>query len=162
MITISSLIGKPAIHPVLFYSGKVAGYLAWLVLLLMLCHVRVIGKQHDIAIIDSLSMIIVAISIAFLLLSGMTLGRSTRLGLPKGHIELKTSGIYQISRNPMYIGFDLLTVSSMLYSGNIIVIILGLYSIVIYHFIILAEEKFLVSRFGDKYLKYRQSVGRYV
>lgn len=162
MVSLSSLIGKPTIHPVLFYSGKIAGYLAWIVFILLLLNVRIIGRTHSIAIVNSLSMIILAISIAFLLLSGLALGRSTRLGLPKGHIALKTGGIYQISRNPMYVGFDLLTLSSIAYSGNLIVAVLGLYSIIIYHFIILGEEKFLASRFGEKYLKYKQRVGRYL
>jgi protein-S-isoprenylcysteine O-methyltransferase Ste14 len=162
MTSISSLIGKPTMHPVLFYSGKIAGYLTWVIFLLILCHVRIIGKQHVNNIINTLSLIIMMIGFVFLLLSIISLGRSTRLGLPRAHIDLKTGGIYQISRNPMYIGFDLLTVSSMLYSGNLIVVVLGLYSIVIYHLIILGEERFLAARFGEKYLKYKQSVGRYM
>lgn len=162
MVSLSTLVGRPTIHPVLFYSGKIAGYLAWIVFLLLLCKIKIIGRSHDQAIINALSLIIMMIGLVFLLLSSISLGRSTRLGLPKGATALKTGGIYQVSRNPMYLGFDLLTVSSMLYSGNLIVVVLGLYSIFIYHLIILGEERFLAGRFDEKYLKYKQRVGRYL
>jgi protein-S-isoprenylcysteine O-methyltransferase Ste14 len=50
----------------------------------------------------------------------------------------------------------------MLYWINIIVIILGIYSIITYHLIILGEEKFLEERFGDEYFSYKNKVRRYI
>jgi protein-S-isoprenylcysteine O-methyltransferase Ste14 len=84
------------------------------------------------------------------------------LGLPTEKTILKTNGIYRFSRNPMYFGFNLLTIASMLYWININVIILGIYSIIIYHLIILGEEKFLEERFGDEYFSYKKIVRRYI
>jgi len=39
---------------------------------------------------------------------------------------------------------------------------MGLYSMVIYHFIILGEERFLEGRFGFNYLSYKTRVRRYL
>ena len=62
----------------------------------------------------------------------------------------------------MYIGFNCLTLASMLYTLNITVILLGVYSMMIYHLIILGEEKFLEQRFGDNYMEYKKTIRRYI
>jgi protein-S-isoprenylcysteine O-methyltransferase Ste14 len=61
----------------------------------------------------------------------------------------------------MYLGFDFLTISAMIYTLNIWVVIPGIYSMVVYHLIILSEEKFLKERFGLEYLTYSQYSRRY-
>ena len=67
-----------------------------------------------------------------------------------------------MSRNPMYPGFNLVTLASMIYTSNLIVIGFGVFSIVTYHQIILEEEKFLTERFGEQYLAYKKTVHRYL
>ena len=62
----------------------------------------------------------------------------------------------------MYVGFDMLAISSILYHQNIVVAAAGLYSIVIYHLIILGEEKFLEQMSGQEYLEYKADVRRYI
>lgn len=83
------------------------------------------------------------------------------MGIPLKETKLKTEGIYKISRNPMYIGLHLITLSSIVYTMNIYLFIIGLYSVYVYHLIILSEEKFLSSRFGGDYSNYKQKVRRY-
>jgi len=95
-------------------------------------------------------------------ISLFNLGKSTRVGLPTNNTELKTSGLYKISRNPMYFGFNLLTLSSMIYTANLMVIALGLYSMLVYHLIIKAEERFLENRFGDDFINYKTKTRRYI
>jgi len=155
------LIGKPPIHPVLFYSGKVCGYLIW-----------------GLSIADALQLIALPIHsitihkyfAGFLFITGgvlftismINLGKSTRLGLPTGDIIFKIKGIYRLSRNPMYLGFDCFTLAAILYTLNTAVILMGIYSLVIYHLIILGEEKFLAHRFGVNYFEYKKKVRRYL
>jgi protein-S-isoprenylcysteine O-methyltransferase Ste14 len=62
----------------------------------------------------------------------------------------------------MYLGINLWTFGAMIFILKFCVILLGVYSIVVYHYIILAEEKFLEARFGDKYLEYKKIVRRYL
>ncbi|HEX7320499.1 MAG TPA: isoprenylcysteine carboxylmethyltransferase family protein [bacterium] len=164
MISLLSIIGKPTIHPFLFFSGKISGYLAWILFLLIIFNVEIIGKQYDNILINILSFVILSAGLAFIVLSNVNLGRSNRLGLPEDNdnTALKTGGIYRISRNPMYVGFNLLTLSSIIYSANILIAIPGVYSIFIYHLIILGEEKFLKARFGASYADYKKKVRRYV
>lgn len=154
------IIGREPIHPVLFYSAKIAGYATWILLLLSILHVIHIGR-NPINELVLLSYLISAIGIFLSIISIFNLGASTRLGLPTQRTVLKTNGLYRFSRNPMYVGFNLITISSMLFHASMLIFAMGIFSICVYHLIILAEEKFMDARFGQEYLKYKANVGRY-
>jgi protein-S-isoprenylcysteine O-methyltransferase Ste14 len=155
------IIGKESIHPILFYSGKILGYLTWIFFLLSIFKVLIINKPPYF-IISIIGFTLTGIGFIITIISLINLGKSTRLGLPEEKTEFKTNGLYKFSRNPMYLGFNLLTISSVIFLWNIVFLLLGIYSIIIYHFIILNEEKYLKNRFGDKYNEYKKKVRRYV
>lgn len=154
------IAGKPTINPVLFFTGKICGYATWVILVLELFNVQAVTVRSFL-FSWKLSFVSLGAGVFFLVASSINLGRSTRIGLPKEQTELKISGVYRISRNPMYVGFNLVTISSVLYTLNPYVLIMAIYSIVIYHYIILGEEKFLENRFGDEYLNYCKKTRRY-
>ncbi len=154
------LIGKTTIDPVLFYSGKISGYITWVVLLLLIVNVKLIGC-YTIFYNIHISYLFLIAGLILIVISLFNLGRSTRLGLPEDDTTFVSGGLYRFSRNPMYTGFNLLTVSSILYTLNIWILLAGIYSIVVYHFIIIGEEKFLINRFGDQYTGYLRKVRRY-
>ena len=156
-----NLIGKTPINPVLFYTGKFSGYCTWVIMLLSVLHMPVVAV-HSIPALKYISYTLSLSGLLFAAISIINLGGSTRLGLPQERTNFKTSGVYRLSRNPMYLGFDLLTISAILFTLNATVILLGLYSIMIYHFIILGEEKFLGQRFGNAYDDYQQKTRRYL
>ncbi|MBU0713509.1 isoprenylcysteine carboxylmethyltransferase family protein [bacterium] len=155
------LIGKTSIHPVVFYSGKISGYTTWVLLLLSWLNVFSVAG-HSALFLKYGSCGLFLIGLLFTVMSLINLGKSTTLGLPSKDTVFKTSGIYRFSRNPMYIGFNCFTLASMLYTLNIAVILLGVYSIVIYHLIILGEEAFLEQRFHQAYTDYKRLVKRYL
>jgi protein-S-isoprenylcysteine O-methyltransferase Ste14 len=75
--------------------------------------------------------------------------------------KLKTGGLYRFSRNPMYLGFLMLNLGGMIKVATPLAILLGLYCSLVYHLIIIREEKFLEERFGRDYLDYMRKVRRY-
>jgi protein-S-isoprenylcysteine O-methyltransferase Ste14 len=155
------IIGKNTINPLVFYTGKISGYFTWIVMVLSFFKLNIFEKR--LFRIDSfVYSFILTISLVFIVFSLINLGKSTRLGLPKESTSLKTDGLYKISRNPMYVGFNLLTISAVLSCFNWIMLLLGIYSIIVYHFIILGEEAFLEKRFGQKYLDYKLFIRRYL
>ena len=156
-----NILGQPAIHPGLFYSGKISGYFTWVILLAGVTGIQLV-ECHNFSWNRPVSVVLLISGLIFIVLSSIYLGKSTRLGLPSEETDLKTAGIYRYSRNPMYLGFNLITLSSALFSMNMIILVPGLYSIVIYHFIILGEERFLSKRFGREYLDYKEKVRRYL
>lgn len=155
------LIGKTTVNPFLFYSGKIAGYITWLVYMLFIFGIRVFDISFSLYRMY-FSYFLALIALFLIVFSLINLGKSTRLGLPSDQTVLKTRGIYTLSRNPMYAGFDLLTFASMIYTYNVFIIILGTYSIVVYHLIILGEERFLDSRFGSEFMNYKNKTRRYL
>jgi protein-S-isoprenylcysteine O-methyltransferase Ste14 len=155
------VLGKPTLNPVLFYSGKIAGYIVWTILLLSLTDITILSKKviwHS----DIIAWILLITGLLFSILSLFSLGKSTRFGLPTEKTVLKTKGLYKISRNPIYFGFNLITLSSIIYFINPIILVPGIYSIVVYHLIIIGEEKFLEKAFGEAYLEYKKKVRRYI
>ena len=153
------LIGKPTINPIFYYSGKFSGYGLWVLLIIPLCSKDNITHPN---LQTTASWIFLCIGLIFTFASLANLGKSTRLGIPREDTQLKTHGFYKISRNPMYVGFNMFSISAILFFNTLVILILGFYSIMIYHFIILGEERFLENRFGEKYLIYKKRVRRYL
>lgn len=67
------------------------------------------------------------------------------------------------SRNPAFLGFDLLYIEILLMFFNWVLFVFSLVAIVMFHLqIVNVEEDFLISAFGEEYLNYRKKVKRYV
>jgi len=155
------IIGKPTINPILFYSGKISGYVTWLLFVGSMFGEYIIPSSHN-QILRIIAYVLYGSGLILFILSSIGLGKSIRLGIPRVKTTLKTYGIYKISRNPMYLGFDILTLASIIGTQNILFFILGMYSIVIYHLLILGEERYLKSQYGEEYKKYIEKVRRYL
>lgn len=155
-----NLLGKTTIHPFFFYTGKISGYVVCGLYLFSLWHIGLSSAQQ----IVELKLVANIVAVLGLLMTGWAwsyLGSAVRLGLPSEKTKLKTQGAYRFSRNPMYVGFNFITIAAMLYLGTLWVFFAGSYSLVIYHFIILGEEAFLKKRFGKPYLAYMKKTRRY-
>ena len=155
------VFGKTTINPFTFYSGKITGYFTWIGLILAILNVEFLPR-HSFAYSNYLSYGLLTTGFLIALISLILLGRSTRFGLPAKKTKFKTSGIYRLSRNPMYLGFDLMTLASVIYFLTPLILIMGIYSIAVYHFIIIGEEKFLETTFGNDYKEYKSKVRRYL
>ena len=155
----NKIIGKTTINPLLFYSGKIFGYIAWVLLFISFVSITDTSQINP---RRWYAVIILCLGLFITIISLINLGKSIRLGIPQESTEFKTSGLYKISRNPMYLGFNILSLSAILFTINFIVFILGVYSIYVYHLIILGEEEFLESRFSEQYLEYKKNERRYL
>ncbi|MDH3648990.1 MAG: isoprenylcysteine carboxylmethyltransferase family protein [Saprospiraceae bacterium] len=156
-----NLIGKAPVHPLLFYSGKFAGYITWTILWLAWLEVPTI-KIFSYTATEYAAYTTFLAGSLLISISLINLGKSTRFGLPIEDTNLKTNGLYGRSRNPMYLGFYLWTFSAMVYTMNLWILVLGIYTIFTYHRIILGEESFLEGRFGKRYAEYKHKVPRYL
>lgn len=101
---------------------------------------------------------------AVFITSVLTMRDSWRAGVSKtDRTELVTNGIYQISRNPAFLGFDLLYIGILLMFFNWVLCVVSAFAILMYHLqIVNVEEDFLLTTFGDEYLKYKKKVCRYI
>lgn len=77
--------------------------------------------------------------------------------------SLQTSGIYAITRNPMYIGLALVYLGVACFIGNWWNIILFPFLLlIVQEYIIKREEKYLLRRFGQDYVEYKKQVRRWI
>lgn len=119
-----------------------------------------------ITLIDGLKisgLILIGIGDFFFITAFLTMKDSWRAGIDESQkTSLVTSGIYKISRNPAFVGFDLIYIGSILATCNIVIIVLSIICIIIMHLEIKEEEKFLEKEFKEEYLVYKKSVKRYL
>ena len=82
---------------------------------------------------------------------------------PENASTLVTSGVYRISRNPMYVGMLLLLIALDLFLASFAALV-GPLCFVVYmnRFQIGAEEQVLLDRFGDAYADYKNRVRRWL
>ena len=82
---------------------------------------------------------------------------------PSKAAQLVTNGIYNYSRNPMYLAILVVLISWMLVLGNFFnLIIVGIFIWYITKFQIKPEEEALIKLFGNKYVDYCNHVRRWI
>lgn len=154
------LLGTPPIDKYLFIAGKITlvtnwGFFIYKAIFPATGYISVPASLPWIATILLLLGTLIMISAIY------NLGTSLKVGLPVEIPQLKTTGIYAFSRNPLYLGGYLITIGSCIYFPDLINISFGLFAIIIHHLIILAEEKCLNEKLGDQWRYYREKTRRY-
>ena len=108
--------------------------------------------------------LVAVVGVAVFIISVLTMRDSWRAGVSKtDKTELVTKGIYKISRNPAFLGFDLMYLGILLMFFNLVLYIVSLFAMLMFHLqIVNVEEEFLLEAFGDEYLRYEKKVCRYI
>jgi len=157
--------GRPSVDKRLFLIGKIAMFtsIGFMIIEATLIGISLSIFQSTPVLIWS-GIILFALGMIIIFISYATLGINLRLGLPDDDetINLVTKGIYSISRNPVYIGFYALCLGSCIYVLNPINWIATGIGIYIHHKQIYSEEKYLLHRFGKKWIEYKDKVRRYI
>jgi protein-S-isoprenylcysteine O-methyltransferase Ste14 len=70
---------------------------------------------------------------------------------------LVTSGVYQLSRHPMYLGFTLILIGVAILVGSLMpYIVIPIFVVLMDRVFIQVEEKMLEARFGEAWLTYKR------
>ncbi len=157
------IVGRPSIPVVFFSMAKIFPFIIIIFLFLKGLKVQIPTIIDFPEFVDYIALI--------LLFSGLTLAELTSFRLKKDLVfglseskshQLQTKGVYSISRHPFYLGFLLILISSVLFVPNIFNIILLVISWILHHLIMIQEEEFLTSKYGDEYKEYSHKVNRYI
>ena len=113
--------------------------------------------------IKGTGIVLLLVSLVWTMLAQAQMGNSWRIGIDAEHqTELVQSGIFNLSRNPIFSGMMVTLFGLFLVipsAGTLITLLIGSILIGIQ---VRLEEEFLTEVHGDKYIRYRQSVRRWI
>lgn len=107
---------------------------------------------------------VAAAGTALFIAAQVTMKDSWRAGVAQDEkTSLVTTGIYSISRNPAFLGFDLFYIGILLMFFSPLLLIVSSIAVLLIHLqIVNVEEDHLLESHGDRYLQYRKRVHRYL
>jgi protein-S-isoprenylcysteine O-methyltransferase Ste14 len=98
-----------------------------------------------------------------LLASLISFGRSFRVGIDADHPDqLVTTGIFEWSRNPIYVGFFFVLAGQFLVFPNWVPLVYLFAGTWLFHRQVLREEEFMRRHYGEEYEAYCRRVRRYL
>ncbi len=108
--------------------------------------------------------VITATGVAAFIISVLQMKDNWRAGVQRADkTDLVVMGIYAISRNPAFLGFDLMYAGILLSYFNWYLCLATVMAILLFHLqIVNVEENFLIEAFGNEYLQYKSKVCRYL
>lgn len=160
MIRIKDFIGQSPIHPVLLIIGKAAFLVS-----LFFFPLKMTGSflmMYDGRLTSTIGIIMAAAGFCLILTALLHLGESVAVGIPDRKTVLKTRGLYNFTRNPIYLSGFLMCSGSCLFAVHWINFVSFTAAVVIHHAIIKKEEEFLEKTFGSEWLEYKKRVPRYL
>lgn len=82
---------------------------------------------------------------------------------PESADTLVSSGIYRVSRNPMYLSLVFLLIAMVLYLESLwSIIVVCLFVVYMNRFQIIPEERAMIKLFGNEYVDYMQRVRKWI
>jgi protein-S-isoprenylcysteine O-methyltransferase Ste14 len=101
--------------------------------------------------------------LSLLLWSLVSFGLSFRVGIDTEHPDkLITTGVFAVSRNPIYVAFAFILLGQFLIFPNWILLVYLVAAIWLFHRQVLREEDYLKKHYGQEYLEYSSRVRRYL
>lgn len=151
-------------HPGVYLPPPIAYVLIFLAGLFLQSKIPIVPAFFHGHVIKILGIIFIVIALFFLFKSLRQFfhTRNTVVTM-KPASSLQSNGIYNITRNPMYLGLALVYLGLSCLIGNWWnIILLPFLILFVQQYIIKREEKYLERRFGQEYLDYKQKVRRWL
>lgn len=105
---------------------------------------------------------IIGVTVLFISYGSMTVAKTT-INPSEHSSRLLTSGIYAYSRNPIYLGWFLIGAGIAFRSASLLVLATAVTMILLlYWAVVLHEEVYLETKFGEEYSSYKKRVRRWL
>ena len=127
---------------------------------LPLVMVKLIFKNQ---IIQFAGVVVIFVGLLVFCLALISFSFSWRVGIDTvSPGDLITTGVFSVSRNPIFLSMDLYFLGTFLIYSNLFFLMCFVCIALGFQFQIRQEETFLIERYGDKYRKYMAQVNRYI
>ncbi len=163
---------KFSINPFAFSQGSFREKVQWLGLFFILVifgifislfYMNIFGPVFENIILDVFGYVILLKGFILFVVSHAQMGKSWRMGNDKKtKTKLVTSGLFKISRNPVYLSLLAQALGITILLLNITTIIIFILLLINFNLVIKNEEKFLEKKFGKEYIAYKKRVRRFI
>jgi protein-S-isoprenylcysteine O-methyltransferase Ste14 len=129
---------------------------------------HVFPEPLNAVVLDSLAArlvgcVLIGSGIALFAAALFSFGDSWRVGIDRdGPDKLVTSGVFALTRNPIFLFMDAYALGTFLVTGRLLFGLFALLSVVFIHLQIRREEAFLEDHYADAYRAYRNRTPRYL
>jgi protein-S-isoprenylcysteine O-methyltransferase Ste14 len=113
--------------------------------------------------IKTTGIVLLLVSLLWTILAQVQMGNSWRIGIDFEHkTEMVQSGVFKISRNPIYVGMMVTLLGLFFVIPNVVTLITVLLGVILIGIQVRLEEEYLTRMHGEKYLEYRRNVRRWI
>lgn len=113
--------------------------------------------------LSSLGLLVIALGLVIFIVAMISMKTSWRVGIDKRtKSSLITEGIYRWTRNPAFVGFDLMFLGLFVTYPNSLTLGVAILNVLVIHRLILQEENHLKVTFNEEYYKYHSNTKRYI
>ncbi len=152
--------GKEGFVKFIEVTLKIATYLLTIIQIISI--VLYTGTVH--ILLRIIGVIITAFGVLAFIISVIQMKDNWRAGVQREEkTNLVTTGIYSISRNPAFLGFDMMYIGILFSFFNWYLCFATSFALVLFHLqIVNVEEDFLMEAVGEDYFEYKKKVYRYI
>lgn len=114
-------------------------------------------------VVSGIGITFIVIGLGLFIIAMLTMGNSWRVGVDEAvKTELVRKGLFKISRNPTFLGFDFMFLGLACVVFNIWTLAIIVVNMIGLHYLILKEERYLEVMNGESYREYKARVPRYI
>ena len=139
--------------------GALCALLMWLI-----CGVPPLTGRPPLLLVPALALVVLGLTVDTVGVLSFRRARTTvNPFAPERTVNIVSSGIYRLSRNPMYLGMACILTGWAVWLWQVQAVLgVVLFVAWITRFQIIPEERVLTQKFGTEYRQYRQRVRRWV
>ena len=121
------------------------------------------AKLIDSSLLGFVGTVLIVLGSILFVWALISFGNSWRVGIDQmTQGNLVTSGVFALSRNPIFLFIDLYFIGTFLVNETLVFLLFALLAIVGLHYQIIQEERFLTRVYGRAYEDYCARTGRYL
>ncbi len=151
------------------YIRKVLTLINFLVFFIVLVNLFPLVYQYfipvkwlEISILKYTGFTLIHLALLWIIIAQVQMSNSWRVGIDLStKTELKTKGLFSISRNPVFLGMLITLAGLFLILPNAITLLVLVASIWIFQIQVLLEEEYLTKKHGKPYTEYTKKVRRW-
>ena len=169
---------KTGINPYVFkntdsahdFLGKVSATITSLIFIVALVNIfYTVGLQYlapfawlEISILKYAGFALIHLALLWIIIAQVQMSNSWRVGIDhSAKTELKTNGLFSVSRNPVFLGMLLTLAGVFFILPNAITLLVFVASTLLFQVQVRLEEEYLYKTHGEDYLNYCQKIGRW-